>query len=99
MTLLIIILILCAINLLLLIPISVVIVRLMEILTDMATVMFLIPPKTKVAGRRFGPDEGLMDVPNTEFPPENESEIMATINAERAAQQQQLMRNKDIGLE
>jgi len=79
---------------------SVVLVRLMEVLTDMAALMLMIPPKAKpTAGRRFGPDEGLMDVPNTKFPPENESEIIADINAERAAQQQQLLRNRDIGLE
>jgi hypothetical protein len=56
-TLLVIILIICVLNLLFLIPISIVLVRIMEVLSDMASTSMMIPPAAP-RGRRFGPDTG-----------------------------------------
>ena len=66
-TLIVIILILCVLNLLSIIMIGALVVRNTEGIGDLYSILTSMPPPEPPKGRRFGPDDGLVDVGNTEF--------------------------------
>jgi hypothetical protein len=63
-TLLIIVLILCIINLIGLILVGTVLVRLYDFVRDFVELLTMVPPR----GRRMGPDLGLQDLPEQQVP-------------------------------
>jgi len=66
-TLLVIILILCFLNFVSIIMIGALVVRNTEGMGNLYSIFTSMPPLEPPKGRRFGPDEGLVDIENTEF--------------------------------
>lgn len=66
-TLVVIVLILCVLIFLSIIMIGALVVRNTEAIGQLYSILTSMPPQEAPKGRRFGPDEGLIDIDNTEF--------------------------------